>query len=143
MLPLEIQLSRVKSWDPITRFIPVTFCVPVPSQDLGFQCHMSWYFFVFNELRWEVIVRYCWYWCNCWLSVYHCKNFHFIKRYFHFFLNCALFKYWKQIKTYFNLVSPVNFSFINLSCLNIVRVLWSESSQCFIVFHLHLQVRYR
>jgi hypothetical protein len=31
--------------------------VPVPSQDLDLQCHMS-SFFMFSELRWEVIVHF-------------------------------------------------------------------------------------
>jgi hypothetical protein len=32
--------------------------VSVPSQDLDFKHHMSWYFIVFNELRLEVVVRF-------------------------------------------------------------------------------------
>ena len=44
--------------------LQIKFCknilVPVPSQELDFQRHMSWsfLFFVFNELRREVIVRF-------------------------------------------------------------------------------------
>jgi hypothetical protein len=30
--------------------------VPVPSQDLDFQCHMSWSLFVFSEINRKVIV---------------------------------------------------------------------------------------
>ena len=26
----------------------------------------SFLIFVFNDLRWEVVVRFCWYWRNCW-----------------------------------------------------------------------------
>ena len=32
--------------------------VPVPDQDLDVQRHRSWSFFVFSELRWEVLVRF-------------------------------------------------------------------------------------
>jgi hypothetical protein len=30
----------------------------IPNQDLDFQCHMSWFLFVFSDLRREVIVRF-------------------------------------------------------------------------------------
>ena len=26
--------------------------------------------FVFNDLKWEIIVRFCWYWWTCWLSLF-------------------------------------------------------------------------
>ena len=49
---LEIQLS--KRGGPINWFNPTTFlCL---SQD--FQHHKSWYFFVFSDLRQEVVVRF-------------------------------------------------------------------------------------
>jgi hypothetical protein len=54
--------------------------------DLDIQCHMSWCFFVFSELRWEVIVYFCWYWWNCWPSLF-IFSFHGTKK--------------KSCKTYF------------------------------------------
>ena len=33
-------------------------CIPVPSQDLDFQRHVSWSYFVFSEFRCEVIDRF-------------------------------------------------------------------------------------
>jgi hypothetical protein len=32
--------------------------MPVPSHDLDFQHHMSWFFLMFSELRWDVVVRF-------------------------------------------------------------------------------------
>jgi hypothetical protein len=40
---LRLELSRGEGWDPINRNNLTTF-VPVPNQDLDFQCHMSWSF---------------------------------------------------------------------------------------------------
>ena len=44
VLQFEIQLSRGESCDPMNRFINAIFFVPVLSQDMDFQCHMSWAF---------------------------------------------------------------------------------------------------
>ena len=54
----------------------------VPSQDLDFQCHISWSFLC---VQW-VVVRsrdindcwFCWCWCNCWPSLLK-RSFHNIK----------------------------------------------------------------
>ena len=47
----------------------------VPAQDLDFQCHISWYFLVFNDLRQAVIVRFV----DIGGSFYHhCLNILFI-----------------------------------------------------------------
>jgi len=40
VLLLEIQLSRGEDWDPIDKFNPAAFCMPVPNQNLDFQRHM-------------------------------------------------------------------------------------------------------
>ena len=42
--------------DPINDLTLPFFFVPVPSQDLDFHWHMSWDLFLFNVLRWEVVV---------------------------------------------------------------------------------------
>jgi len=52
VLRLEIQLSRGEGWDPINWFNATTVFVPVSSQDMAFQPHMSWSVCV----QWEVIV---------------------------------------------------------------------------------------
>jgi hypothetical protein len=41
---LEIQLSIGEGWNPIKGFSPAICFVPVTSQDLDFQHHMSWFF---------------------------------------------------------------------------------------------------
>ena len=74
---LEIQLSRGERWDPINWFNRATLFVPVPSQDLNFQRHfVVYFFFMFNELKWEVIVRFVDIGGNV---DHHCLNFLFIK----------------------------------------------------------------
>jgi hypothetical protein len=41
-------------------------CVPDPSKDgLDFQRHMSWFFFMFNDLRGEVIAHFVYIGWNC------------------------------------------------------------------------------
>ena len=41
--------------------------MPVPNEVLAIYCGL---FFVFNDLRWEVVVRFCWYLRNCWPSLF-------------------------------------------------------------------------
>jgi hypothetical protein len=53
---LEIQLSRGRVRIPLTCSILPQF-VPVPSQGLDFQHHMSQIFLMFNDLRREVIIH--------------------------------------------------------------------------------------
>jgi hypothetical protein len=55
-LPLEIQLSRGRVRIPLTCSILPQF-VPVSSQGLDFQHHMSQIFLMFNDLRREVIIH--------------------------------------------------------------------------------------
>jgi hypothetical protein len=53
---LEIQLSIGEGWNPIKGFSPAICFVPVTSQDLDFQHHMSWFFCVqLVQLRWELV----------------------------------------------------------------------------------------
>ena len=37
-------IIKMEGWNPINRLNPATFVVPVSSQDLDFQRHMSWSF---------------------------------------------------------------------------------------------------
>ena len=39
-----IQVSRGEGWDPSDRFNTHHIFVPIPNQNLDFQCHMSWSF---------------------------------------------------------------------------------------------------
>ena len=56
VLPLEIQLSRGKSWDSIKQFNSATFlCL---SQDRIWISNVICLIFVFNELKLEAIVRF-------------------------------------------------------------------------------------
>jgi len=53
-----------EGWDAIYRFNHTTFL---------FQTRSLPYiviFFVFNDLRWEVVIRFCWYLWNCWPSLF-------------------------------------------------------------------------
>ena len=59
VLPLEMQLSRLKSWDHINMFKPTTYA-PVPRQDINFQCHISWSSFMFNRLTWDLTWELTW-----------------------------------------------------------------------------------
>ena len=77
VLPLEIQSSRGEF--PLTSFTLPHFCV-FPKLGLDFQRHMPWSFFVFRELRWEVIVRFV---DIGGLVDHHCLNFLFIT-FYHF-----------------------------------------------------------
>jgi hypothetical protein len=55
VLPLEIQLSRGESWDPMNQFNPTTLLWD-QIQNLDFQHHMSPpLLLVFSELKWKVI----------------------------------------------------------------------------------------
>ena len=75
-LQLEIQSLRGENWDSIIQFNPATFCVPVPSQDLNFERHMSWSFFVLSEWRGEMIVGFV---DIGGIVDHHCLNFLFIR----------------------------------------------------------------
>jgi hypothetical protein len=39
-------------------YLPRHICVPAPTQDIDFQRHILLLYFMFNDLRWEVIVRF-------------------------------------------------------------------------------------
>ena len=60
---------------PCTGLVSSLF-LPVPDQELDFQCHMSWSFFVFNGLRWEVIIHFV---DIGGIVYYQCLNFLFNK----------------------------------------------------------------
>ena len=76
VLPLEIQLSRGEGWDPINWLNAATFFVPVQSQDLDFQHHMSWSIYLLFSLCSVSSVKmrddcsFCWYWWNWWHSLF-------------------------------------------------------------------------
>jgi len=73
VLLLGIKLSRLQHWDPINRFNTATCFVPVPSQDLDFQHHMSWSFLLsVNSIKMWGIVD------IGGIDVNHCLNFFFI-----------------------------------------------------------------
>jgi len=85
VLPLENQLSREKSWNPINRFNPRHIFIPVPRQDMDFQLHISCRgstSFVFTELRGEVIVRF--------VNISGIVNHHFL---IIFFIKTSLMSY--------------------------------------------------
>jgi hypothetical protein len=66
-------------WDPICMFNPATFFVPVPSQNLDFQRHMSWSFLCsVSTVKMRGDCSFCWYWWNWWPSLlkisFHISN---------------------------------------------------------------------
>ena len=74
VLPLVIQLSREKGWDPLVGLIP-PHGGPYPRPIPGFPTYIVVLFFVFSEWRWEVTVRFV----DIGGTVdYHCLNFLFI-----------------------------------------------------------------
>ena len=75
VLLLEIQLSRGEGWDPINRFNPATSLCLSQARTWISNIMLLSLIFVFNELRWEVIV--------CFVDIggivdHHCLNFLFI-----------------------------------------------------------------
>jgi hypothetical protein len=48
---------------------PTTHCTYL-SQDLHQPAHVMVFLLVFNDLRWEMVCR-CWYWRNCWQSLFN------------------------------------------------------------------------
>lgn len=87
VLLLQIQLPLENGWDPINQFHPITFCIPVPSQNVDFQRHMEWSFLC-SELRRDAIVRfpdiggiidqYC---LNCFLFLRNVWYVRYVRRY--------------------------------------------------------------
>jgi hypothetical protein len=61
------QKGRV--WIPWTSLTQSLFCACL-KPETGFSMSYALVFFVFSELRWEVIVRFFYYWWNCWPSLF-------------------------------------------------------------------------
>ena len=63
-------LSAYKMWKVLQIIFGLTrhMCLSVPSQGL-FQALYVVVFLVFNDLRWQVLVRIWWYWWYCWPSL--------------------------------------------------------------------------
>jgi hypothetical protein len=51
-----IQLSRMKGWDPIIRFNLTTYLCKSQARTRISNVIMSWFVFMFNKLRWDVII---------------------------------------------------------------------------------------
>ena len=49
--------------------------MPFPIQDLDFQQHLAWSFFGVNDLKWEVVVSFYWYWWKHWPTLFE-LSFH-------------------------------------------------------------------
>ena len=59
----------MRGWYPINHFNTATFlCLSQPG--LGFPLAHAMVVNVFNDFRWEVIGFFCWYWLNCWPSLF-------------------------------------------------------------------------
>ena len=60
-------IKRERVGIPIIGLTPPHFCT-FPKQDLDFQSHMSWSFLC--SLIWGERWLFCWYWWNCWTSLF-------------------------------------------------------------------------
>ena len=72
---LDRELSENNPQAKIHTFTVQDIVVSVFSQDLDFLHHMSWSLLVFNELRWQVVVRFV---DIGGIDDHHCLNLHFI-----------------------------------------------------------------
>ena len=71
--------QRGRVWILLTKFNPIT---DLYLSQARIKCHMSWSYFIFNDLRWNCL--FCWYWLNCWPWLFK-LSFHQI------FQKCLLF----------------------------------------------------
>jgi hypothetical protein len=53
-----MQLSEEEGWDPTNRFNPRHICCACPNLEPGFTTLFVVVFFVFRQLRWNVMVRF-------------------------------------------------------------------------------------